>query len=80
MLRDINKKQACQIGKPVCGGPEEIRTPDPYNANVMRSQLRYGPVHPAIIPPAPGIVKQKVAGKGRRGFGDFTLFFFGNLW
>ena len=25
------------------GGPEEIRTPDPYNANVMRSQLRYGP-------------------------------------
>ena len=26
------------------GGPEEIRTPDPYNANVMRSQLRYGPV------------------------------------
>ncbi len=27
------------------GGPEEIRTPDPYNANVMRSQLRYGPMH-----------------------------------
>ena len=26
------------------GGPEEIRTPDPYNANVMRSQLRYGPI------------------------------------
>ena len=26
------------------GGPEEIRTPDPYNANVMRSQLRYRPV------------------------------------
>ena len=26
------------------GGPEEIRTPDPYNANVMRSQLRYGPM------------------------------------
>ena len=25
------------------GGPEEIRTPDPHNANVMRSQLRYGP-------------------------------------
>ena len=25
------------------GGPEEIRTPDPYNANVMRSQLRYRP-------------------------------------
>ena len=29
---------------PLIGGPEEIRTPDPYNANVMRSQLRYGPV------------------------------------
>ena len=26
------------------GGPEEIRTLDPYNANVMRSQLRYRPV------------------------------------
>ena len=26
------------------GGPEEIRTPDPHNANVMRSQLRYGPM------------------------------------
>lgn len=26
------------------GGPEGIRTLDPYNANVMRSQLRYGPV------------------------------------
>ena len=62
------------------GGPEEIRTPDPYNANVMRSQLRYGPVHFAIIPPAPGIVKKKVAGRGGGGFGVFALFFFGNLW
>ena len=26
------------------GGPEEIRTLDPHNANVMRSQLRYRPV------------------------------------
>ena len=26
------------------GGPEESRTPDPYNANVVRSQLRYRPV------------------------------------
>ena len=25
------------------GGPEEIRTLDPYNANVVRSQLRYRP-------------------------------------
>ena len=31
------------------GGPEEIRTPDPYNANVMRSQLRYGPVITCIL-------------------------------
>ena len=26
------------------GGLEEIRTPDPRNANAMRSQLRYEPV------------------------------------
>ena len=26
------------------GGLEEIRTPDPHNANVVRSQLRYEPV------------------------------------
>ena len=26
------------------GGPEEIRTLDPHNANVVRSQLRYRPV------------------------------------
>ena len=25
------------------GGPDRIRTDDPYNANVMRSQLRYRP-------------------------------------
>ena len=31
------------------GGPEEIRTPDPYNANVMRSQLRYRPISLIII-------------------------------
>ena len=28
------------------GGLEEIRTPDPHNANVVRSQLRYKPVSP----------------------------------
>ena len=27
----------------IFGGPEEIRTLDPYNANVVRSQLRYRP-------------------------------------
>ncbi len=25
------------------GGPDRIRTDDPHNANVMRSQLRYRP-------------------------------------
>ena len=28
----------------IFGGPEEIRTLDPYNANVVRSQLRYRPI------------------------------------
>ena len=27
------------------GGLEEIRTPDPHNANVVRSQLRYEPMN-----------------------------------
>ena len=40
------------------GGPEEIRTPDPYNANVMRSQLRYGPMdYRNIIAPEQPLVK-----------------------
>ena len=26
------------------GGPDRIRTDDPYNANVVRSQLRYKPM------------------------------------
>ena len=29
----------------LCGGLEEIRTPDPRNANAMRSQLRYKPIY-----------------------------------
>ncbi len=29
---------------PFIGGLEEIRTPDPHNANVVRSQLRYKPI------------------------------------
>ena len=42
------------------GGPEEIRTPDPYNANVMRSQLRYRPMgYSAIILPEKPDVKKK---------------------
>ena len=33
------------------GGPEEIRTLDPHNANVVRSQLRYRPIG---LPGEPG--------------------------
>ena len=39
------------------GGLEEIRTPDPRNANAMRSQLRYEPVVVLIISPEKMIVK-----------------------
>ena len=38
------KSRLAEISKSAVGGPEEIRTPDPYNANVMRSQLRYRPI------------------------------------
>ena len=30
------------------GGPDRIRTDDPHNANVVRSQLRYWPIAPPI--------------------------------
>ena len=30
------------------GGPDRIRTDDPYNANVVRSQLRYKPVYEIV--------------------------------
>ena len=30
------------------GGLEETRTPDPHNANVVRSQLRYKPVYEIV--------------------------------
>ena len=43
------------------GGLEEIRTPDPRNANAMRSQLRYKPVSRLIILPAKKLVKKKEA-------------------
>ena len=46
------------------GGLEEIRTPDPHNANVVRSQLRYKPVYLNIILPGKGLVK----GKGGTGW------------
>ena len=44
------------------GGLEEIRTPDPHNANVVRSQLHYKPVYLSIILPEKWLVK----GKGER--------------
>ena len=44
------------------GGLEGIRTLDPHNANVVRSQLRYKPVYPSIILPKKTVVK----GKGGR--------------
>ena len=43
------------------GGLEEIRTPDPRNANAMRSQLRYKPGYGGIIPLKILFVKEKEA-------------------
>ena len=40
----ISKKKDTQKRVLLFGGLEEIRTPDPHNANVVRSQLRYKPV------------------------------------
>ena len=54
----VIKKEARPEGVSAVGGPEEIRTPDPYNANVMRSQLRYGPMdYQDIIAPEQPLVK-----------------------
>ena len=39
------------------GGLEGIRTLDPHNANVVRSQLRYKPMYLNIIPLPRGFVK-----------------------
>ena len=39
----IPRKSPPRRGGLFLGGPEGIRTLDPYNANVMRSQLRYRP-------------------------------------
>ena len=48
------------------GGLEEIRTLDPHNANVVRSQLRYKPmffsIDPRIIHPFPRNVKEENIG------------------
>ena len=57
--------RATLAGGSLFGGPEEIRTPDPYNANVMRSQLRYGPICSNIICPENWFVKDYMRPPGR---------------
>ena len=46
------------------GGLEGIRTLDPHNANVVRSQLRYKPMYPSIILPKQSLVKGKTWTQG----------------
>ena len=53
------KKDRCSASVFFPGGLEEIRTPDPHNANVVRSQLRYKPVYLSIILPEKWLVKGK---------------------
>ena len=44
-LRECHTKKEHHLwGGVLSGGLEEIRTPDPHNANVVRSQLRYEPI------------------------------------
>ena len=59
MKREENKRKSCHMAGLSFGGLEEIRTPDPHNANVVRSQLRYKPVYPNIILPGKWLVKGK---------------------
>lgn len=40
------KHRPCDKGLCFSGGLEGIRTLDPHNANVVRSQLRYKPIQP----------------------------------
>ena len=55
------------------GGLEGIRTLDPYNANVVRSQLRYKPVRFTYdYIPFSSFVKQSVSS-------DFFLFFWNEM-
>ena len=64
MKREENKRNDSLLADAVVsfGGLEGIRTLDPHNANVVRSQLRYKPVYPSIILPKKTVVK----GKGGR--------------
>ena len=59
MKREENKRKSCHMAGLSFGGLEEIRTPDPHNANVVRSQLRYKPVYLSIILPEKWLVKGK---------------------
>ena len=43
-MDDIFREKDHAIRHGLFGGLEEIRTPDPRNANAMRSQLRYEPL------------------------------------
>ena len=59
------KKNTTLAGGVLFGGLEEIRTPDPHNANVVRSQLRYKPIccgiyRSKIILPQQFSVKAKI--------------------
>ena len=50
-IRSVNadtKKDTTHSGGVFFGGPDRIRTDDPYNANVMRSQLRYRPISKGV--------------------------------
>ena len=59
--RITQRNLICQVDKSgfFVGGLEGIRTLDPHNANVVRSQLRYKPDYLRIISPFRIFVKQK---------------------
>ena len=54
---DSLKKALAKASAFFSGGLEGIRTLDPHNANVVRSQLRYKPVYRNIILPGKNVVK-----------------------
>ena len=41
-------KKYLLMRQPLFYGPDRIRTDDPHNANVVRSQLRYKPVYETV--------------------------------
>ena len=43
-ISSVPKRKTARRAVFLFGGLEEIRTPDPHNANVVRSQLRYKPI------------------------------------